>query len=348
MTMQTDTLIQRSAAEQVLWRNRLLLGIVGMHFAFGLTLAFSLDRYFESGTAWLLLMAMKTTAGFFAVNLIVWRFYHCAVKVRPKRPIQWMIQDFRAMLSDRDRVYDALIAFLAITLMVATFAVVKDMISLVQPFSWDPAFAALDRALHGGVDPWRLLWPVFGTPWVTMAINVAYHAWFVVLYFMVALAVFDRSDLHRRMTFLVAFALVWIVGGNLLAIAFSSAGPVYYEAMGFGDTFVPQMERLYAMGETVPLWALDLQETLLYNYQTEGPVRGISAMPSMHVANAVLIALFGFAYARWLGWVLSAFALLTMIGSVHLAWHYAVDGYLGAILAVACWYGAKWLAARFA
>jgi hypothetical protein len=28
---------------------------------------------------------------------------------------------------------------------------------------------------------------------------------------------------------------------------------------------------------------------------------------------------------------------LIQVGSVVLAWHYAVDGYLGAVLAIVCW-----------
>ncbi len=33
------------------------------------------------------------------------------------------------------------------------------------------------------------------------------------------------------------------------------------------------------------------------------------------------------------------FALCILVGSVHLGWHYAVDGYIGAAIAAAIWFG---------
>ena len=36
------------------------------------------------------------------------------------------------------------------------------------------------------------------------------------------------------------------------------------------------------------------------------------------------------------------FTFLIFLGSIHLGWHYAIDGYFGAALAVVCW----WLTGR--
>ena len=112
--------------------------------------------------------------------------------------------------------------------------------------------------------------------------------------------------------------------------------------MGFGDDFVPLLAALKEFAGTSPVWALDVHEMLWQGYTAGGPVSGISAMPSMHMASSTLLALYGFRHARWSGWLLTAFAALILIGSVQLAWHYAIDSYAGALLAVACW----WLAAR--
>jgi hypothetical protein len=38
-----------------------------------------------------------------------------------------------------------------------------------------------------------------------------------------------------------------------------------------------------------------------------------------------------------LGTVFTVFALVILIGSVHLAWHYAVDGYVAAIAVYCLW-----------
>jgi hypothetical protein len=46
----------------------------------------------------------------------------------------------------------------------------------------------------------------------------------------------------------------------------------------------------------------------------------------------------GWRINRWIGITFSVFAVLIQIGSVHLAWHYAIDGYLAGIAAAAIWY----------
>jgi PAP2 superfamily len=59
----------------------------------------------------------------------------------------------------------------------------------------------------------------------------------------------------------------------------------------------------------------------------------------MHVGTSVVFVCLGFASGqRWLAWLLSAFAGFIMIGSVHLGWHYAIDGYLGAAIALLSWW----------
>jgi hypothetical protein len=53
---------------------------------------------------------------------------------------------------------------------------------------------------------------------------------------------------------------------------------------------------------------------------------------------------------RTLGWAYAVFALLILVGSVHLAWHYAIDGYFSAIAVLLVWWGSgrtvRWWRAR--
>jgi membrane-associated phospholipid phosphatase len=67
------------------------------------------------------------------------------------------------------------------------------------------------------------------------------------------------------------------------------------------------------------------------------PGSGISAMPSLHVGGATLCALLGWRTDRRLGWMFIVYAGIIMIGSVHLGWHYAIDGYVAGLATVAIW-----------
>ncbi|WP_424833238.1 phosphatase PAP2 family protein [Ruegeria sp.] len=331
----------------VLWRNRLLATIAGLHLCFGIAVSIYVGASFWSETALKIWGVTRILTILMLASFFSWRFAYAIFAVKPKKPIQWMIADTRRLLSDRDRLADTITGLACAVVVIVTFSYIKGEIPAINPYTWDPIFAQLDRLLHGGQDPWRLLWPVLGHPYITTLLNVVYIAWFVLCYLAVCVACIDRRDPTRSTVFLVAFALCWVIGGNLLAIIFASVGPVYFDTFGFGDQFVPLVDLLHASHDISPVWALEIHQMLLDGHFNDGPVRGISAMPSMHVATSVMVAIYGFTYKRWLGWVLTGFALLIMLGSVQLAWHYAVDGYAAAVLALGLWWVAKTLTARF-
>jgi hypothetical protein len=58
----------------------------------------------------------------------------------------------------------------------------------------------------------------------------------------------------------------------------------------------------------------------------------------MHNATALLFVLASAGRPRWVRAILVAHCALIFIGSVHLAWHYAVDGYLAMALAAGLWW----------
>ena len=59
-----------------------------------------------------------------------------------------------------------------------------------------------------------------------------------------------------------------------------------------------------------------------------------------------VFALLGWRTSRWLGWVLTGFAGVVLVGSVHLGWHYAVDGYVSIAGTLAIWVGVGALLGR--
>lgn len=323
-----------------------LAALVFAHLLIAFAVSLATGRPFQTGLFTGLWTFASLLVPVFLTIILVYRFATMAVAVKPASPLRWMADDIRRALVDPERLLAGLTVLTLLSLFISSFSFLKIAIPDLVPFGWDPAFTRLDGMLHFGVQPWRILQPVLGYPSLTTALNSGYNAWFFVMFFMVFLAAFAAGDRARRLTFLYAFVLSWALIGNLLALVFSSAGPVYFERLGYGADFAPLMAYLRDAAAVSPVWALKLQDKLWQSYASrEGLIAGISAMPSMHVATAVLLALQGFAHGRVWGWLLTAFALIILIGSVHLGWHYAIDGYAGGALALAVWPLARRLAA---
>ncbi len=252
--------------------------------------------------------------------------------VRPKRLTAYIVANMRDRFLTHRRLLAALPVYVFIPAFFGVFTSLKSLIPVMNPYGWDVAFAEWDRVLHGGVDPWRLLQPLLGYPLITAAINVTYNSWGFMLYIILLWQTFSTRSPRLRMQFLLTFVLAWIVLGTIAATALSSVGPVYFgRVTGVEDPFAPLMAYLQSVAEIYPVGALNAQEYLWKVYQEGGYAlgSGISAMPSLHVAMVFLFALVGWRSGRVPRIVLTAYAVIIMIGSVHLGWHYAIDGYLG-------------------
>jgi hypothetical protein len=145
---------------RVLSENAMLMGLVMLHCAASLTLSRITGVSFNVGMTaalWMLFGAMVPT-------YLILRFVYMLAVVRPAHPISWLVQDLRRVLTDPDRMISGLLAFTAIILFQQFFGYMKEMIPLIQPFSWDLTFLAWDRALHFGTDPYLALMPLITTP----------------------------------------------------------------------------------------------------------------------------------------------------------------------------------------
>ncbi len=355
MTMQTQIQLRAPARSYALVahlpraisQSRVLILITLVHLAAAHSISAWYSVPFQSGVAMRLLTMLKYVIPCFMIFLMFWRFGYMVLFVRPQSPTRWFLADARHFCFDPGRLSTGIVAFVTVIFFASSFMFFKGMIPQMNPFSWDPALAQFDRWLHGGTDPYVLLAPLLDRPLVTTGLNAAYHFWFFLLYFITFVACFDRDNPVRRNTFLIGFVLMWGLGGNFLAAVLSSGGPVYYQAFGYGDTFVPLMDKLHEFAAVSPVWALDVQDMLLEGYLNDGPIAGISAMPSMHLASSALMTCYAFAWRPWSGWLMVPFTLIIMLGSVHLGWHYAIDGYLGVLVGIAGWYVARAIARAF-
>ena len=260
--------------------------------------------------------------------------------------LKQLLGDIRKTFFNPARILNFLVFVIIITLFQKASLDFKANIPVVNPFSWDETFMHLDRWLHFGADPWRLLQPLMGYAPVTFAVNFAYYLWFFLL--VGSWFLFATSARHSRlkMQFMSAFMLIWLIAGGVMALAFSSAGPVYYGRLGLSpDPYAPLMAYLHKINLHYPILALDTQDLLWNQYvHADKAFIGISAFPSMHNAVAALLALAAWKISRTAGVAMTVVAAMILAGSVHLGWHYAVDGYAGIAVAAACWL----LAGRFA
>lgn len=219
------------------------------------------------------------------------------------------------------------------------FSKMKSAIPLFNDYTWDATFIAWDRAIFFGHDAWEVLQPVLGFPIVTALLALLYHLWFLLLYPGVMFFAFAKIDPQLRRQFFLSYVLSWTLIGGGLATLLASVGPCFVGPM-FGDsTFDAQMAYLNAANEQVPVMTLRVQGMLLEWYASaeDGLGSGITAMPSMHCAIAFLYYLAMRRISPKLGAFFGVFFAVTWIGSVHLAYHYAVDGLVSLIAVAAIW-----------
>lgn len=237
------------------------------------------------------------------------------------------------------RILNYLCVALLLSPFMSTFVSLKRSIPFWRPFGWDRAFFNLDRVLHGGHSPWELMDAVFPWPEFTIFIDQVYYLWFPVVILTVTWFAWTPAS-QIRSRFFVTYFVSWSLLGIGLATATSSAGPCYYRYVVPGpDPYSGLMEHLRLTSQAHGLTALRVQDYLWTGYLTnEYPIEGIAAMPSMHVAMAVLFSFAGFQIHRFLGYAYLSFLGLILVGSVHLGWHYAVDGYVSVLLVAGIWY----------
>lgn len=224
-----------------------------------------------------------------------------------------------------------------------SFTSIKNMLPALRGgFLDDRVQADLDAWLHFGVDPWIWLHSLLGHDWVHHALDFNYSlVWFVLCFGALFFVATSPSADGIRKRYLLLFAFVWIVCGNILAGLFLSAGPAFYGRVVGDHARFADLVAFLNKGREQGISAGTYQAYLWELHQTGNPGfgSGISAFPSMHVGLITLNALFVNQYSRRLGCFAFAYVAVIQISSVYLGWHYAIDGYVSMIVVVSAFYG---------
>lgn len=280
-------------------------------------------------------LALEVTAA-----LIVLR----AMVLRTLNPFRGLLGFVRKYFGSPALIAAAIVPILLIPLLMGSFGTLKMLMPLAGDFSWDDTLASADKLLFLGYQPWQMTHALFGGGFITSYIDLAYSKWVVLLYLSVlCFALF--APRYERARFFLSFGSSWLLIGVVGAYLFPSAGPCYAQLVGAvaAPDFQPLMERLGDIHEGgYRLQAYVWQDILwrAHSQRVYGFALGISAMPSMHNAIAVLYALsLGRAHRllRIAGW---GYAALIFVGSIHLGWHYAVDGIVAGLMMWGIWLAA--------
>jgi membrane-associated phospholipid phosphatase len=227
----------------------------------------------------------------------------------------------------------------AILVMFVEFALLKNLIPLVNSRVYDDWFIAADRLVCAGVSCPELLHSWLGTS-LTMLEYVSGHYFGYYTYMSLVVFLFvvcaSRTLAHQ---FLCAFVTLFLFGTFVIYLA-PTWGPVYYYPEPF------EFMRGSAMsGLQQNLW--DMKHILEQDRSNAGAVFMISGFPSLHVAVVTLGSIYLARIHPLLALISWGFCVLTINSTIYLGWHYLLDD-VGALalvwiaLLVGRWSSHRW------
>ncbi|WP_054944159.1 phosphatase PAP2 family protein [Novosphingobium sp. KN65.2] len=282
------------------------------------TIGYSIKFAYELAVVEYLILAGVTVTTMLVI-LLLFQLFQFA-----RRNVDSPIRDLLSVIREKSWFLFCLsagITFVALQLCSLSWS--KSMIPYVTDMWADPMLASIDRSIFF-VDPWRITHAIFGD---APFIDYAYIVWAPIKMSTLMLIFLLPSSPVRSRCILAYF--ITVSAGCAVQYLLPSGGPIFYERLGHGADFTDLPFPHFARIASDYLWA---------SYRGTGAVgAGISAMPSMHVAATLWIALSTFALDRRIGILAFGYFIIIVVGSVHTGWHYGVDAIGGSLLALVAW-----------
>ena len=296
-------------------------GVVAIEIAFGAILSLSLHYYLPP--PWILYTFRALPLLFIGSIYLVFYGLFKLWRQRADNPGRALI---KLAYTERRQLVVGILAFFLAVVQLTVLTWNKVFLFHVTDFWADPYLANFDLMLFR-TDPWRLthMLPVGHT------IDRLYMMWFPWLSIVFGVNLMRKPGLPKAQAGLSFFLIMGVLGVCSIFVL-PSAGPIFFERVGYGTHYAQltqSLEPFAKMGADY-LWEKHLGHIADF-------ASGISAMPSMHVAMASWTALTMQSMSRKiapLGWMFWAFIYF---GSVYLGWHYAADGIVGSLGAIALW-----------
>ena len=211
----------------------------------------------------------------------------------------------------------------AVLIMFVEFALLKNLIPLINSLSYDELFISSDLFLCGGRMCSERLLSILG-PGALVEVSSHYMYFFP---YMSLVAFIMILQTHRRVAqeYLCAFGSLYLFG-ILWVYLLPTTGPAFVRP----DIYS------FMRGGSIS----DLQASL---FNSRDDVFMISGFPSLHVAVVILGSLYLRMVHVLLAWTSWLFALLTLNSTIYLGWHYVLDD-VGSVLLVVL---SIWFAKRF-
>ena len=197
-----------------------------------------------------------------------------------------------------------------------------------------------DRWLFLGHSPAVLLHDLLGQEWAAWVLMVWYETFPTLVVVAFPAAVVLAGRMRDAYASIAALVWVWILG-TASYYAIPSLGPFHaapQEFAGLPHMMIQDTQTLY----------MSQREALLAHPQSFDAFAQVAAFASLHVAvAAVILGIAWWHRLRRTTLILAVFLLGTMLATVYLGWHFAVDDFAGlAIAALAWWLGPRTVGVR--
>lgn len=201
---------------------------------------------------------------------------------------------------------------------------------LINPHNFDAIYQEIDMQLYGTMAFFDYLhgWMPESLP----GMSNPYHSLFVLM-FVISFTVHGLKNRKSGEVVVTAAVLMMVIGAAAYSIA-PALGPFIHETHLSTPT-----------GGQRAMLAF-YQDFVGSNGQNFDPTffsAGLAAMPSLHVANAVMFWLCAWREARWLAYIYIPVVAYIFVEAVALRWHYLVDLAAGVLIGWLCFRLAYWM-----